>query len=93
MFVIKQQDWANEKLRAKGFLFLNDVYKSLGMQETQAGQIVGWVYDKNKPSGDNYVDFNIFNGSEPSRAFVNGYEKAILLDFNVDGPILNCLEK
>lgn len=87
MFLRRQQNWANDLLRSRGHLFLNEVYDMLGMQRTQAGQVVGWYYDTKKPHGDNFVDFNIYNGSERSRAFVNGHERAILLDFNVDGPI------
>lgn len=87
MYLRNQQNWANDLLRTRGHLFLNEVYDMLGMQRSKAGQIVGWVYKKDNDKGDNYVDFNIYNGSERSRAFVNGHEKAILLDFNVDGPI------
>lgn len=93
MFLRRQQDYANEVLKAKGHLFLNDVYEMLGIPKTKAGQVVGWIYDEKNPNGDNYVDFGIYHlsGYEPSderkRAFVNGYERNILLDFNVDGPI------
>ena len=60
----------------------------LGFPRTQAGQIVGWVYDEKNPIGDNFVDFGIYNlDSERARAFVNGYERSILLDFNVDGNV------
>ena len=91
-FLHRQQDWANEKLRAEGRLFLNDVYKMIGAKQTRAGQVVGWVYDEKNPIGDNYVDFGIYDiHSEPSRNFVNGLEKSIWLTFNVDGDILNSL--
>ena len=93
MFLRHQQDWANEKLKSQGYLFLNEVYDMLGFQRSRAGQVVGWVYDKNNKVGDNYVDFNIYSGTERSRAFVNGYEKAVLLDFNVVGDILSLFEK
>lgn len=92
-FLLRQQDQANERLKSIGYLFLNDVYEMLGIPKTKAGQIVGWVYDTNKPNGDNYVDFGIFNAySEQARDFVNGYERTILLDFNVDGNILDLIE-
>lgn len=92
MFLSQAQAWANEKLRAQGYLFLNEVYKLLGMQETRAGQSVGWIYDEKNPVGDNYVDFGIHDvHKRSSRDFVNGYEKSILLDFNVDGNILDIL--
>lgn len=91
-FLLRQQDYANEKLKSEGRLFLNDVLKMIGARQTRAGQVVGWVYDENNPIGDNYVDFGIFNiHSEASRNFVNGWEKSIWLTFNVDGDILNSL--
>lgn len=92
MFLKDQQRYANDLLKSKGHLFLNEVYDMLGIQRTQAGQIVGWIYDEKHPVGDNYVDFGIYNTyNEANRNFVNGYEKVILLDFNVDGDILNMI--
>lgn len=87
-FLRAQQAYANDLLRANGRLFLNDVYKMLGIPETKAGQVVGWVYDTKNPVGDNFVDFGIYDYTkEATRDFVNGYERVILLDFNVDGNI------
>ena len=94
VFLRQQQAWANDKLRAKGYLFLNEVYDMLGLQPTKAGQMYGWIYDPDNPnhSGDNFVDFGIYDGHrEVVRDFVNGYERSILLDFNVDGYILDKL--
>lgn len=91
-FLIQQQNWANDRLKAKGHLFLNEVYDMLGAKRTKAGAQVGWVYDEKNPVGDNYVDFGIFDIYNPkSRDFVNGYEKVIVLDFNVDGVILDLI--
>lgn len=91
-FLKMQQAYANEKLQDQGYLFLNDVYKMLGIPVTKAGQCVGWIYDKNNSIGDNYVDFGIYNiNREKARDFVNGYERTILLDFNVDGNILDLI--
>ena len=88
MFLKSQQQYATDLLRARGRLFLNEVYDMLGIDKTKAGQIVGWVYNPENPIGDNFVDFGIFDMSkERVRAFVNGYEPNILLDFNVDGNI------
>ena len=92
MFLKAEQNYANDRLKARGYLFLNEVYERLGIPPTKAGQIVGWVYDPDNPNhnGDNYVDFGLYNlHKEKTRDFVNGYEEAILLDFNVDGPILD----
>lgn len=86
MFVTQIQNWANDRLQSKGYLYLNEVYEMLGFQRTKAGQVVGWLYDGD---GDGYVDFGIFNiKDKQKRRFVNGYEKSIWLDFNVDGNIL-----
>lgn len=90
MFLRKQQDYANEILQKRGYLFLNDVYQMLGIPKTKAGQVVGWKWNS---EGDNYVDFGIYDVTdERKRAFVNGFERNILLDFNVDGNILGNLE-
>ena len=87
-FLIQQQNYANELFKAKGRLFLNEVYDILGAPRTKAGQVVGWVYDEKNPIGDNFIDFGIFNIDNPRTVeFINGREKAILLDFNVDGNI------
>lgn len=91
-FLKRQQDYANEVLKAKGYLFLNDVYEMLGIPRTKAGQVVGWIYDEKNPVGDNVVDFGIYDGHrKTNRDFVNGYERTILLDFNVDGNILDLI--
>lgn len=90
MFLKHQQNHANDMLKAQGYLFLNDVYDMLGIPKTKAGQVVGWYYDEVSPVGDNFVDFGIFDiYNEKARDFVNGYERTILLDFNVDGNILD----
>lgn len=91
MFLRAQQQYANDLLRAKGYLFLNDVYDMLDIPRTKAGQLVGWIYDpKNNKVGDNYVDFGIYDIHKQANIdFVNGYEDVILLDFNVDGNIID----
>ena len=90
MFLRQTQEAANKKLKRQGYLFLNDVYGMLGIPKTQAGQIVGWIYDEDHPNGDNFIDFGMYDvHNEKARDFVNGYERSILLDFNVDGPIYN----
>jgi hypothetical protein len=38
------------------------------------------------------VNFGIFDDNERARDFVNGFEGAILLDFNVDGVIYHKIE-
>ncbi|MCM1525227.1 MAG: DUF6353 family protein [Ruminococcus sp.] len=90
MFLDAAQRYANDKLAAQGYLFLNDVYDMLGIPRSKAGQIVGWVY--NNKRGDGYVDFGIkdliYRDSTSGR--VSGRE-AYWLDFNVDGNILDMI--
>ena len=82
-YLKNQQRYANDVLKTKGHLFLNEVYDMLGIPRCPAGQVVGWIYDDNNPVGDNFVDFGIYDASkESNRNFVNGYERTILLDFN-----------
>lgn len=84
MFLSARQNWFNDKLHARGHVFLNEVYDELGLPRTQAGAVVGWI-DGN---GDNYIDFGLNDGrTEAAREFVLGQERSILLDFNVDGVI------
>lgn len=91
-FLKSQERYANDRLKAKGHLFLNEVYDMLGLPRTKAGQIVGWVYDEKHPNGDNFVDFGMLDiHDERKRDFINGYERNILLDFNVDGPIVDLI--
>lgn len=88
MALTAAQESANITLRAKGFVFLNDVYESLGFPKTPAGQIVGWMLNDEEDIGDNYVDFGIYDtANERNRLFINGHEPYIILDFNVDGVI------
>lgn len=89
MYLKKQQAYATDKLRAQGYLFLNDVYEILGYPRTAAGQQIGWIYDEKNPIGDNFVDFGLYNMTNAqTNNFVNGFERSVLLEFNHDGNIL-----
>lgn len=83
IFLRAQQRWANDRLRSMGHVFLNEVYDSLGLPRSSAGATMGWIYDPENP--DNKIDFGIYNIHVPAnRDFVNGWERSIWLDFNVD---------
>lgn len=89
MYLKSQQDFANNLLRTKGQLYLNEVYDMLDMPRSKAGQLVGWIYDEENPIGDNFVSFELYN---PRNAdFINGYKPNAILDFNVDGIIIDKL--
>lgn len=88
-YLREQQRYANACLQARKHLLLNEVYDMLGMTRSKRGAVVGWVYDEKNPIGDNYVDFGIYENH--NQDFVNGIENTVLLDFNVDGCILDRL--
>ena len=89
VFLIQQQNYANDKLKLNGILTLNEVYDMLGARRTKYGQIAGWVYTEDCSAGDNFVDFGIFDPNNPSACdFLIGNERAIILDFNCIGNIL-----
>lgn len=90
VFLVQQQNHANDKLRMNKVLFLNEVYDMLGVPRTAYGQIAGWVYTEDSTAGDNYVDFGIFDTNNPKACnFVNGHERSIILDFNCVGNVLD----
>lgn len=92
VFLRQQQNWANDMLHSRGYLFLNEVYGMIGLSHTSAGQIVGWIYER-EGEGDGFVDFQCWDQKDNPLQFNNGREGSILLDFNVDGPIWDLIEK
>lgn len=84
-----QLNYMNDILRTRGYLFLSDVYDALGIPRTPASQVVGWLWKKG--DGDHYVSFGDIEGhrikfwDDSRRREVANY----LLDFNVDGEIVN----
>lgn len=89
VFLIQQQNWANDKLKMNGVLTLNEVYDMVGAPRTAYGQIAGWVWTEDGTIGDNFVDFGLFDvNNEKACDFINGREKSIILDFNCIGNIL-----
>lgn len=82
LFVKCVQDVANEVLKDVGVLLLNDVYTMLGFDRTKIGAIVGWTYKKGNPDADDHVYIDIIEIAE---------ENVLLLDFNVDGCVLQYL--
>ena len=90
VFLLQQQNYANDKLRLNGVLTLNEVYDMIGAPRTAYGQLAGWVYTEDSSVGDNFVDFGIFDiNSEKKCDFINGIERSIILDFNCIGNVLD----
>jgi hypothetical protein len=88
LFVTCQQTYLNHILQVRGHVFLNEAYDALGIERSSAGAIVGWVISENS---DNYIDFGLYHAQ--SSRFINGTERSIILDFNVDGVIYDKIEK
>jgi hypothetical protein len=85
MWLKTHQSYANDRLKAHGHIFLNEVYDMLGFPHSKEGALVGWVW---QGDGDNYVDFGIFEFNNiRAGALADGTEGHVMLDFNVDGPI------
>ena len=97
-FLRGAQEYFNDLLKARGYVFLSDIYDYLGVPQTPASRVVGWIFDKTNPEhdaidnseSDGYIDFGLFNVKrEAVRDFLNGYTDCVILDFNVDGYILD----
>lgn len=88
LFVRAQQQYANDLLRSKGYLFLNEVRAMLGMKPVKEGQIVGWLYCPEDETRDCFVDFGILETYRDAiKDSKQAVERTILLDFNPDGDI------
>lgn len=79
-FLMEQERYANNVLKRKKQLLLNEVLELIGLPTTDYGRFVGWIYDEKNPIGDNYVDFGMHFDKD---------RKYFILDFNVDGNILD----
>ena len=77
-FLRMKQAYYNELLRARGYVFLKDIYEGLGIPISKESIVVGWYYDPINPASHNYIDFNLPDAPE---------EPNFMLDFNVDGDI------
>lgn len=89
VFLIQQIEAANFMLKKQGHLFLNEVYDMLGIPRTMAGQLAGWLYAPDDPNRHNYVDFGLYD--DRNADFINCRTNKALLEFNVDGNILEDL--
>lgn len=80
-FIKQAELFANQLLKTKGYIILNDVYDLLCLSHTKAGAVTGWVYKKDDMTRDNFIEFNVVSLSDSSNQFI--------IDFNVDGVILD----
>ena len=74
-YITITENWMNDRLRANGHVFLNEIYDAFGLSRTKAGAICGWLKE---------------SGSE-IKFTVTPTDDGLLLDFNVDGVIYDKL--
>lgn len=84
-YLRSREQYATDHLLAYGHIFLNDVYKTLGIPPTKAGQVVGWSLE----NGDTYVSFASYNKHGLNDPLIHDEDGDVLLDFNVSGNILD----
>lgn len=98
-WLLMQEKLLNNKFRIQGYMFLDEVYKTLGIEpgligerKMLAARHVGWIYDPEDPTRDNYISFGLsdVNGNLTSKAMdmKRFGERDVWLEFNVDGDIL-----
>lgn len=95
-FLMAQQNYANDLLTLRGYVFLNEVYERLGIPLTPEGQLVGWVLknaeEMKREGRDGYISFGLDNPTyRAGREFVNLTNPSVLLDFNVDGIVYDLI--
>jgi len=93
-FLLGQQRYANDLLTIRGYVFLNEVYESLGLPHSPEGQLVGWVLKSAKEmeeeGRDGYISFGLDDeDNEATVEFMNGTNESVLLNFNVDGIVFD----
>lgn len=98
MFIANQMRHAQWLLNQQGFLYLSDVYKALGFEESDISRVVGWKVTR-LPDGSRNIPVVDFGLDRPHPDdWKYGREQAIYLDFNchgliVGGKIQKALEK
>lgn len=79
MWLKSQQAFMNDKLRAKGYVFLNEVKEMLGYPPSKDGQMAGWIWDPYDAAKQDVIDFGII---QTGRQGEDSVEPAILLAFD-----------
>lgn len=81
-----QQNLANDILRAKGFITLNEVCRMLRLEENSPGMVVGWIFDDDNVEGDNKIEFSVKRVNVIDKDGVTT-SPAYSIVFNVEGNI------
>jgi len=88
MFIAQQMRFAQILLGQQGYLYLSDVYKSLGIEETDISRVVGWKVTRYPDGTKNIprIDFGLDAPHPDDWKFSRS--NAIYLDFNCQGLIV-----
>lgn len=91
-----QESYANDLLNCRGYVMLNEVYNGLGLPQTSAGAVVGWIR-KDDGGADGYITFGDWDANYFDDIYkdVDGVCEARrwILDFNVDGVIWDRIDE
>lgn len=91
-----QESYANDLLNCRGYVMLNEVYAGLGLPQTSAGAVVGWIR-KDDGGADGYITFGDWDANYFDDIYkdVDGVCEARrwILDFNVDGVIWDRIDE
>lgn len=91
-FLCQMQEHWNTELKTRNGKFspieVNEIYRSLGLKETDYGHNWAFTYDDKK--GDVQIDFHIYSGYRQAiREYQQGYKPVFLLDFEPNCRIAN----
>lgn len=81
-FIKLQEDFLTDKLRAQGYLFLNQVYEAFDLPVNAQGQMNGWIIPSDK--SDDFVEIKWTE--------MYNQQRSIMLDFNVAGTVYQLLD-
>lgn len=84
-FIQQVENYCKQQFRSNGYLFINDVLKSLGIEPKINGQIDGWLYDPKAKPGTNEPELRIINLEDME---INGEPVALIEFKNVQRNIL-----
>lgn len=93
-FLMLAQQQLNNDLRAnpEGIVFLNDVYNTLDLPKTKAGQILGWKYNPNVNATSNNISLGIDLKINDRARDISCHEPVFYIDF-VENPPYNVWEE
>jgi hypothetical protein len=87
-FIQCQQRFAQQLLNRRGYLYLSDVYTSLGLPESDVSRVVGWKVDT-LPDGSQNIPVVDFGIDKPlPEDWKYNQQRAVFLDFNCNGLIV-----